>query len=310
MKKFLFTLGSLSAVFLILLFGVDYIIQEGLKTSNYREISKWNEVIQGGIDAEILIVGSSRASVHFDCEMIESRTEMSCYNLGFDGTNYELQEKMLDLYLKSNILPKRLVWVIDFHSFEPLDEFYGFEQLVPYQDQKEVSELLKMNRISGPYLYSIPIVRHTFNPKMKSIGFQNYFNIYSKGRPLTKGYNPQNIKWDGKFDHFQRMVKKEFTYQIDSLQFLNFEKKLNDLQKRGADIQLIIAPIYHEAKEMISNANSISIKLEKFSNLKGYEFLDYSSDSIGYSKGNFYNGNHLNSKGVKSFMILYLTRKK
>ena len=41
-------------------------IQEGLKTSNYREVTKWNEVTQGGIDAQLLIVGSSRALVHFD----------------------------------------------------------------------------------------------------------------------------------------------------------------------------------------------------------------------------------------------------
>lgn len=294
---------------IIFLYTIDYFIQEGLKTSNYREVSKWNEIIEGGIDANILIVGSSRALVHFDCDMIEEATGNSCYNLGFDGTNYILQKKMLDLYLESNQLPKTIVWNVDFNSFELKDEFYGFEQLIPFRDKKTVRELLEMNKGFNHILYYLPIIRYTFNSKMKIIGLLNYFNLYSKGPGLSKGYKKQNKNWDGIFEKVRENNNNErFIYEVDDFLFKDFEDELYSLNKRGVEIQLIISPIYYSAKDMVANVDSITSRIRYLSRINKYSFFDYSSDSIVYDKKYFYNGNHLNSKGVFAFMNKFLSK--
>ena len=103
--------------FKILLFGLclagisflfDYMIQEGIKTTNYKEVTKWNEVVEGGIDAEHLVVGSSRAFVHFDMERLEEKTGKTGYNLGFNGFAYPQVKKTLELYLDRNVKPEKI----------------------------------------------------------------------------------------------------------------------------------------------------------------------------------------------------------
>ena len=99
MRHFLFKIILYSIFLFSILLIVDFFIQKGLKKSSYHEISKWNEVVQGGIDADILFVGSSRALVHFDPRIIERYTGKSSFNLGLDGSKFESQKLVLDLYL-------------------------------------------------------------------------------------------------------------------------------------------------------------------------------------------------------------------
>lgn len=301
MKLFVFKLLSISAVLLLLLYGMDYLIQEGLKTSNYREVSKWNEVISGGIDADILIVGSSRALVHYDCELIEAATGKKCYNLGFDGTLYEHQQLILDLYLKNNKAPESLVWNVDFHSFEHSEESYGFEQLIPYQDQLEIKLLLQANEVTNPFLYQIPVLRYSFNPKMKMVGLSNFFELYAARPPLVKGYSKSDKFWDGEFDRFKAANIEGISYQVEEQLFTQFSDELNDFKHEGISIVLVICPIYQDAKKLLRNTAQFTNRIRDLSQVAGFTFLDYSEDSINYSKDNFYNGSHLNSQGSKLF---------
>tara|TARA_R110002020_G_scaffold82873_2_gene205406 strand:- start:239 stop:1165 length:927 start_codon:yes stop_codon:yes gene_type:complete len=302
MKLFGIKLLSISIVFVSILYGVDYLIQEGLKTSNYREVSKWNEVITGGIEADILIVGSSRALVHYDCELIEEITGKKCYNLGFDGTLFKHQQLMLDLYLKNNKAPETLVWNVDYHSFGNSREFYGFEQLMPYQNQLEVKLLLKANEVTDPMLYQIPLVRYSFNPKMKTIGILNYIGLYSERPALIKGYQKRDKVWDGKFDELKMANKNGILYEFNDALFQEFSEELEELKQREMNIYLVVSPIYHEAKALVSNSDEVTCWLRNLSQMNDFIFLDYSNDSINYNKNFFYNGTHLNEEGVNFFM--------
>lgn len=308
MKLFGIKLLSISIVFVSILYGIDYLIQEGLKTSNYREISKWNEVITGGIEADILIVGSSRALVHYDCELIEAATGKKCYNLGFDGTLFEHQQLMLNLYLKNNKAPETLVWNVDYHSFEHSKEFYGFEQLVPYQDQLEVQMLLEANEETDALLYQIPVLRYSFNPKMKMVGLLNFFELYETRPTLIKGYRKSDKVWDGEFDRFKAKHKEGISYKVEEQIFAQFSDRLITLIRDKIEVVLVISPIYYEAKNLILNAAQITSRIETLRQEGYVNFLDCSKDSINYSKDNFYNGSHLNEKGVSIFMNLLLSK--
>ena len=184
MKFFLVKIFVFLSVIVGLSYLLDYMIKEGLKTSNYREVTKWNEVTQGGIDAQLLIVGSSRALVHFDCEYIQKVTGKTCYNLGFDGTTYPLQKLMLKLYLSKNKIPEKIIWSLDYHAFSEAPDYYGFEQLVPYQNNAYIKEMLSMHETPA-YQFKIPIFRYSYNPKMKVIGLLSFCGGY-KEEPVLK----------------------------------------------------------------------------------------------------------------------------
>jgi len=293
-KGFIFFLAVAS-----ISYGVDYMIQEGIKTSNYREVTKWNEVITGGIDAEILIVGSSRALVHFDCEYIEKVTGKTCYNLGFDGTTYPLQKLMLELYLSRNQKPQELIWSLDFHSFSFSSDFYGFEQLIPYFDNLYIKGILALHK-TPYYQFFIPLFRYSYNPKMKVIGLYSFLGNYEREPVIIKGYRHQDKVWDNTFNTFVSKNPQGEKVSFDKGLFQDFEHyaaKLNSTLK----ISWIITPYYVDAQKIFTNSNEI---IELYSNsaksLK-IPFVDKTKDSIIFSKAYFYNGIHLNVKGVQNF---------
>ncbi|NVJ47336.1 MAG: hypothetical protein HWE07_09420 [Cytophagia bacterium] len=275
-------------------------IQEGLKTSNYREITKWDEVIQGGIDAELLIVGSSRALVHFDCEYIQKVTGKTCYNLGFDGTTFPLQKLMLELYLSQNKAPKEIIWSIDYHMFSRAPDYYGFEQLIPYQSNPFIRIMLSMHETPG-YQLEIPIFRYSYNPKMKVIGLYSFFGKYESESVLKNGFRKQNKFWDGSFEEFKSNRKE--------VVFLNFEKKLfeeflrlNQELLNNGSISWVISPYFFEYNAMIKNRSHLLKKFDSSANHLQIPLIDFSQHEISYEKYNFYNSSHLSKKGVESFL--------
>lgn len=277
-------------------------IQEGLKTSNYREITKWNEVIEGGIDAQILIVGSSRALVHFDCEYIQKVTGKTCYNLGFDGTSYPLQKLMLELYLTKNKIPRKIIWSLDYHMFSEAPDYYGFEQLVPHQENPYVSKMLALHQTQS-YQFEIPVFRYSFNPKMKVIGLFSFFGIYKMKPKLKYGFRIQNNVWDGTFEKFKQNHPKGYSVNFDEKifeEFIDFNKELNKKSK----LTWVISPYFFDAKKMIVNHEEVKENLKKEALNLGVQFSDLSVTAISNSTENFYNGTHLSTRGVEKFMLL------
>ena len=281
-------------------------IQEGIKTANYREITKWNEVVQGGINAEILVVGSSRALVHFDCEYIEKVSGKSCYNLGFDGTTYPLQKLMLKLYLDKNEQPKEIIWSLDFHSFSDASNFYGFEQLIPYLSNYHVKEMLSLHK-TPYYQFFIPIFRYSYNPKMKIIGLYSFLGNYSRKPILKKGYRYQDKVWDSTFINFVRRHPHGKDVAFERAIYKDFEIISYELNSM-LNLTWILTPYYYEAIEKISNRGKIKEYFINSSDSLNISFYDMSNNSISKNKNLFYNGSHMNQKGVNSFMkILFYT---
>lgn len=279
---------------------MDYLIQEGIKSSSYREISKWNEVVEGGIDAEILIVGSSRALVHFDPDIIESKTGMTCYNLGLDGSKYSSQELVLDLYLEHNKAPKILYWSLDYGSFQKMEGVYRYEQFVPFWSEKTIKSLIKLNSGMDLDYLNYPIIRFSNNSAIKYRGLLAYtpFQIYEP--KLNKGFRKPYQTWDGKLD---QLVEKNniISQELDSLIFKDFIKKSKNLIEMGVDVRWIITPYFIEAQKLVVDSDEITQYYNKSASQLNISFFDATKDSLNFRKEYFYNGSHLNSIGVNVF---------
>lgn len=301
MKKFLIKVLIFALTFILLVFALDQIIVEGIKTSNYREITKWHEVVSGNINTEVLFVGSSRALVHFDCVLYEKIVGKSCYNLGFNGTNVAQQIKMLQLYLRKNQKPEKVIWALDYHMFEDKKRFFGYDQLIPFMTEPEIKELLESNDIDNPWLYYFPVARFSFNKKMKWVGINNYFNLYKNGVPVVKGYSKQDKVWDGKFEEVRKNLKNPLVYRIHIQSKCEFLSFLGDLKVEGVEIQFVFPPVYFELNDIASNEEEIRSEFEGIAHDLGIIMFDYSEDEIGRNKEYFYNSLHLNMIGVELF---------
>ena len=277
-------------------------IQEGIKTSSYREISKWNEIIQGGIDADILIVGSSRALVHFDPRIIEEKTGMTCYNLGLDGSKYEAQNKVLELYLEKNQKPKILIWSLDFGSFQDFEGIYRYEQFIPFWSEPKVKEILSLNQGMDLSYLNIPIVRYFNNPAIKYRGLLAWTPIRPIEPLLEKGYRVSEKKWNGSLNKtFEKSaIELEIGYESDL--FDDFKRFNQTLINQNVKVQYVISPYFKTAIEAIPNRNEFKNYLKQESLRIGVCFQDYSYSEISLSQHNFNNGSHMNESGVREFM--------
>lgn len=305
MKKFLLKFLLIFSSLVIFLFLLDYLIVEGLKSSNYREVTKWNEVVSGQVETDVLIAGSSRAQVHFDCELFEKIVGTSCYNLGFNGSNLNQQIKMVQLFLRKNNRPKKIIWSLDYHMLENSDQLFGFDQLIPFMAEKEIKELVQMNKIDKPWLYYVPVARFSFNRKMKHVGLKNLFGFYKNGRPLIKGFKGEDKSWDGKFELVKANSKEPFYYQVDNGSINSFLKMLVYILSKDIDIEFVITPVYYELNEFTENEDEIKREFRGVAEIYDIKMYDFTEDEIGRDKQYFYNSIHLNLKGVSKFNQLY-----
>lgn len=302
MQKFSFRLFLFCGLLVTLVYGIDLLIQEGIKTSSYREISKWDEVIKGGIDVDILIVGSSRALVHFDPIQIEKKTGLTCYNLGLDGSKYEAQKKTLELYLQKNQIPKMIIWSLDFGSFQASEGIYRYEQFIPFWSEPSVKDILALNKEMDLDYLKYPIIRYSNNSAMKYRGLLAWAQIKPNQPQLEKGYRVSEKKWIGSSDEVLEKAAGDLEIGIEPDLFDDFKRLNQSLIGENIKIQWVISPYFKTAIEAISNRKRISDFLKNESQNMGVEFQDFSYSQTSLLKENFYNGSHMNKNGVLYFM--------
>ncbi|MBK8659798.1 MAG: hypothetical protein IPN22_13230 [Bacteroidetes bacterium] len=135
MKKFLLRLLLFFTILFAGSYALDYAMSNTLKKSNsyaMGEYSTWNDLLNGRLNAEIIINGSSRAWVQFDPTMLQDSLGHSCYNIGIDGHAFHLQYLRHLLMLKNNPAPKVIIHSVDVWSLLKRPELYNQEQFLPY----------------------------------------------------------------------------------------------------------------------------------------------------------------------------------
>ena len=87
------------------IFTTNALITSGLKRVKTSSYGAWNQVMQGRVNADVIISGSSRAAYHYDPRAIESVTSRTAFNIGRAGTQTDVQLAVLKAYLEHNQKP-------------------------------------------------------------------------------------------------------------------------------------------------------------------------------------------------------------
>src|SRR5262249_23929136 len=90
----------------------------GLRRINTSNFGVSNRIVDGKVNADIVISGSSRALVHYDPRIIEEQTGLTAFNIGLNASRIDMQLARLKTYLRHNKRPSLLIHNLDLFSFQ------------------------------------------------------------------------------------------------------------------------------------------------------------------------------------------------
>ena len=164
MKKFIKSFLFFISPIILLSYFLDVFISANLKKSNQyaeKEFSCWNDVIEGKVNSDILIYGSSRAWKHISPKIFIDSLHISAYNLGIDGSNFSLQYFRHCMLLKYNRKPKIIIASLDMFTLENKKELYNSEQFLPYMLRNNDIKKATASYVGfNWYDYEIPLIRY------------------------------------------------------------------------------------------------------------------------------------------------------
>ena len=291
MKNFIKGITFFFIIWFVITGLIDIFYTKNIKKQHIREIDTWERILGDSIDANVFILGSSRAMSHYNPSIIDSITGLNSYNFGFDGKTLE-SDIMLYNILKKHVsnYPKYVIWDIYFYSFYFASKF-GDQQYTPYIFNKEIWGNINNNSVHFTLVDKyIPLVRYWR---------KQVFPIFNGFKDAQKGYYNLNEKWSA--EGMLEANKNPLEYSIEPELTLRFKKTIRDLKANGTNVILVFSPFYFEGINCVANFSSIIDSIHLYANEEQCLFYNFTNDPICYDTSFFYNAWHLNDKGASLF---------
>ena len=314
MKKFIYRLFYFIFVPFILAFIFDILITERLKknTEFPCENEVWNDIYSSKIDADILVLGSSRAWVQFDPKVFNDSLGKTCYNLGEDGSNVFLQYLRFKEYCANNSHPEVVVWSVDMFSYKNGDNGYPTYRYYPYMlfNTNMYNLLIEKGKIgTNGTKFFMPFLRYLNPMSFRSAMSErnnNYvekfgmsFQLNSEGNFRENGYRGLDVVWEDSFGRGEDI--HSYRIEIDYDLYHLMKSTVEDLLRKNVDVFLVYAPEYIDGQAVIENRDTIMSLFKQLANETGVSLFDYSKDDISFQRNLFYNNQHLNITGATLF---------
>jgi hypothetical protein len=303
MKKFIINLLLFITPVIILIYPLDLFISKNLKKSNsfaVGEYSTWNDILDGKINSDIVINGSSRAYEHINPVMIGEQLHVPTYNIGMSGHNFWLQYLRHSLLLENNIKPKLIIHSVDIFTLEKKKNLSNFVQFLPYMlwNDKIKNATISYN---GFELidYTIPLIRYNKSRDSKKIAL-SMAKVETDKVARIKGYQARDIQWNSDFDKAKNKMKN-YDLKLDNASVVLFDKYLRECKFKNIKVILVYTPEYIEGQKFVKNRDKIISLYRNFSKKYDIPFYDYSNDSLSFQRKYFYNAEHLNKAGSELF---------
>lgn len=299
MKRFLKVLCNFVVVVIMLSTGADYFISSGLRTTDVRKYAVWNDIFSKPINADVLVVGSSRAWCAYNTYIIDSLLGCNSYNLGIDGHTLEYQILRYNTYRRFNKKPKTVILNVDFYSTlgETSDAQYEREQFFPYiLDDSLISVVSERKHLTVLDRY-VPLYRYIGYRDEFELGVKSFMgggaNLPDGG--MYKGYRGNNWEWE---EPNEINTSKHLLKYIEPTLLNDF---VCNLVNDGINVILCKSPFYDW---MYQHYSGIEISDNQFADIaQKYNclLLDYYHCNLSHDKNYFYNPSHLNAHGSDLF---------
>lgn len=306
MKKFLVKILVFIVPIIAILYPVDLFLSNYLKKSNthaFGEYSVWNDLIEGNINSEIVIYGSSRAWVGINPNLIGKELNKKVYNLGIDGHNFWLQYLRHQILLKYNKKPRHIIVSIDPFTFERREDLYNKDQFLPYLlYNNNFHQSLKPYKGYSTTYYYIPCLRFIGRTKAVNAAFGSLIKPNTNEAGRVNGFKAINTKWN---KDLEKAIQKIKFYKIDFHKptIRLFKRFIKECKEENIKLIFIYTPEHMLGQEFIKEKKLLMNLMNEITSKNNIPFIDYSKDSICSDKKYFYNSNHLNKLGSEKFTI-------
>ena len=289
MKRFIKNIILFGAILLGFLIVCDAITTYAFHQKRTRKYGIWNEIFHDEINADVLIMGNSRAWRQYSTAILDSVLGCNLYNVGIDGSCFNRQYIRYKMYRNYQLSKPRCI--IQDVGCTTTGRTYGYdrEQFMPYLMYSDFRACVKKEEpMSFGELY-IPMYRYYVN---------NFYDEYVKfDFEVYKGYAPEIGEWEGKSEDV-----KPFSADVDETTMEMFDRYVNEVLNDGIQLVFVFSPVlYVEVEKKILNFNEINQLFYDISEKYEIPILDYTTDKISYDPACFYNATHLNRRGAEMF---------
>lgn len=307
MKQFLKYLITILFLTFVFCFVLQSMADFGLKKIKNTMIAQWEGILEGTINADMVILGSSRGFVSYDPQLLTSLTGIKTFNLSFNAAAYKVQQIKYDMYCQNNKRPKILIQNIDFAHFNTSSDIPDTYQFLPYLNNEELK--LKLTNLDQNFslICDIPVLKYNNNKAFFWRGLKCFFGINtSKIQNVFDGYSPYEKEY---IEDVQNLVRlKEMSKEPNKEKF--YKEGLSDLKKfilqnldNSIKVVLVWAPEYEERYKLEEPLVSpLKKEISDFvAKHEGVYFINMSDDSLFLSTKYFYDSFHLNKEGATLF---------
>lgn len=294
----------LCLLLVVSLYALSYMVDAGLRKSRNDYFASWNDLYSSKINADLLIMGSSRAAFHISPRIIDSTLTLNSYNLGLSAWHFDMQYARFKMYLQHNRKPKYIIQNVDVYGFSKRADVADSQQFLPYIQDTILQKTIRGHKGEfDVYQRNIPLLKYKNLQNLAFEGlftFLNYPDLYDSTANY-KGYRGNDYVWNQDFERFKKRFPKGAKYTFDKEVKRQFNEFLAFCQHEKIKVFLVYAPEYFEVQPYYKNKSELINLCTESANKYKCHFLDYSKDSLCYNRQYFYNSQHLNKKGAELY---------
>jgi hypothetical protein len=247
--------------------------------------------------AEVLIMGSSRASHHYNCQIIEQLTGLNTYNGGRDMMGIHYVEAVLPIRFKVHP-PKVLVLDIMPNNFckggQDGQKYFDILHTTLLPFAKKYPSIMDYVQAQSPItaLQAKACASYAYNSMVGAM-FQNAYTHF--GHQQVKGYEPIYSAIDS-LKLLQPLFNENYLHDtIDTSSFNSLINILEVCKQNKTRVIIVFSPFYFERKVLPSSRNKFNSLQQQF----GFTLLDYTTNN-NYTQHPklFYDELHLNDTGA------------
>lgn len=302
MKKLSFKILILSAIIFAFDYSLGMILLKIARSQQFD--NRIGLIIEKKIDAEMFILGSSRAARNLIAEDITKITNIKTYNLGFPGSSVEFHNFIIKLLLSNGYLPKYVTLVVDDDNQLIENNSINFRKdvLWPYVDNELIYEKLTENHKVDNKILDYSRLRKYNNLFFDMLSTKFFAKSSKKNDPNNYITEMGSMPLHGKSPYYNKITRdgqiNNYKKDKESARLIEeFSEIVNICHNNSINVFIVFPPNFYNRTIGFS---------ERILELSGNKIVPFDySESVLTDKKFYYDNSHLDAHGAKLFTNIF-----